>query len=172
MAASSACCRLRKPSPPRTNGHLCGWGWPARSASAVRPRWTAFFFSKRLLPGNTAQRPVRKESLIRAASMCGNDGKCRHFFVKLAEPADDLVRKSHVIVAVPQDQRLSGALFETAFVVDGVTDVKQTPCGREVHENAHAPGVWPRTARRSRYRLCKGQRSRQMSRRALVRIAM
>ena len=58
-----------------------------------------------------------------------NDGKFRHFFVKLAEPADDLVCKSHVIVAVPQEQRLSGALFETALVIDRIAHVKQAPRG-------------------------------------------
>jgi hypothetical protein len=54
-----------------------------------------------------------------------NNGKSRHLFVKLAEPADDLVRKSHVIVAILQDQRFPGALFESAFVIDGVANVKQ-----------------------------------------------
>jgi len=48
-----------------------------------------------------------------------NDGKFRHFFVKLAEPA----------VAVPQEQRLSGALFETALVIDRIAHVKQAPRG-------------------------------------------
>ena len=53
------------------------------------------------------------------------DGKSRHLFVKLAEPADDLVRKSHIIVAVLQDQRFPGALLETSFVINGVANVKQ-----------------------------------------------
>jgi hypothetical protein len=56
-----------------------------------------------------------------------NDGNSRHLFVKLAEPGDDLVRKSHVIVAVLQEQRLCGALLETAFVIDGIANVKQAP---------------------------------------------
>jgi hypothetical protein len=57
----------------------------------------------------------------------GNDGKFRHFFVKLAEPANDLVGKSHIIVAVPQDERFADALLETAFVINGVADLKQAP---------------------------------------------
>ncbi len=61
--------------------------------------------------------------------MRGNDGKTRHFFVQLAEPADDLVCKRHVIVAVPQDQRLPDALLEPALVIDSVADVKQPPRG-------------------------------------------
>jgi hypothetical protein len=67
-----------------------------------------------------------------------NDGKSRHFFVKLAEPADDLVCKRHVTVAVAQDERLADALFETAFVINGVADVKQSPRWSKVYEDAHA----------------------------------
>src|SRR5260370_6076556 len=86
-------------------------------ASAARPRWTAFFFLTRLLPGNAAQRPSGEEFFVRASSMRGNDGKTRHFFVQLAEPADDLVCKRHVLVAVPHDQLLPAALLETALVL-------------------------------------------------------
>src|SRR5436309_3406399 len=79
--------------------------------------------------GSTAQRPARKEFPVRTASMRRNDGESRHFFVKLAEPADYLVRKRHVIVTVLQDQRFRGALLETALVIDGVAHVKQAPRG-------------------------------------------
>ena len=61
--------------------------------------------------------------------MRGNDGKFRHFFVKLAEPANDLVRKRHVIVAVPQDQGFYDTLPESAFVINGVANLKQAPRG-------------------------------------------
>jgi hypothetical protein len=57
--------------------------------------------------------------------MGGDDGQPRHFFMQLAEPADDLVRKCPVIVAVTQDKRFADALLEPALVVHRVANVKQ-----------------------------------------------
>src|SRR5712671_479331 len=98
-----------------------------------------------------------------------NDGKSRHFFVKLAEPADDLVCKRHVTVAVAQDERLADALFETAFVINGVADVKQSPRWSKVYEDAHASRRMAATVRRPPRRPCKDRRSRQKFRTAPVR---
>src|SRR6266851_8871167 len=70
--------------------------------------------------------------------MGGNDGKVRHFFVKFAEFADNLVCKRHVVIAVLQDQGFSDALLESAFVINGVADVKQSPRWSKVYEDAHA----------------------------------
>jgi len=59
--------------------------------------------------------------------MGGNDGESRHLFVKLGEPADDLVRKSPVIIAIAEYERLAGAFFEAALVIDRVAYVEKAP---------------------------------------------
>ena len=58
-----------------------------------------------------------------------NDGKSRHFIVKFAEPTNDLVCKSHVVVAIAQDERLADAPFEPAFVIDGIANIEEAPHG-------------------------------------------
>src|SRR6266853_292909 len=105
MAASSALSLLSKPSLPRTSKHhlvaqtlVC-----APLFSAVRPALDRVFLLVRLLRGNTAQRPAGKEFLVRTPAVRRNDGKARQFFVELAEPADDLVGKRHVVITVAEN---------------------------------------------------------------------
>src|SRR5260370_7130009 len=81
------------------------------------------FLSTRLLSGNTGQGPTGKEFLVCAPPMRRKDGKSRRLFVKLAEPADDLVRKSHIIVPVLQDQRFPASPPEAAFVINASPNV-------------------------------------------------
>src|SRR2546428_4088703 len=100
---------------------------PTFPDSAVRPRWTAFFFLAPLLSGDAAQRPTVKKLDVSAASVSRDDGEFRRFFVQFAKLADDFVGENRVIVTVPQEQRLAHALFESAFVVHRVPNVEQAP---------------------------------------------
>src|SRR5712692_1445403 len=79
-----------------------------------------------LLSRDAAQWSARKEFLVRAAAVGGNDGESRHFFVQLAKLTDDLVGENRVIVTVPQNQRFGDALFKSALIVNSIADVEQT----------------------------------------------
>jgi len=81
------------------------------------PHFSLFSVS---IDSNAAQRSARKEFLVSAAAMGRKNGKPRFFFVEFADPADDLVGESHVIVASCKIRELANAFFETALVVDGI----------------------------------------------------
>src|SRR5207248_1173360 len=74
---------------------------------------------------------VRQRGTRHQAGENGGQGKDDTLFalvtgvVKLAELADDLVRKCPVIVVIAQDERLANALFEPTLLVNGVADVEQ-----------------------------------------------
>src|SRR6266849_8129764 len=93
-------------------------------------RWTAFFFSARLLVRNAALRPAWKEFLVSTAAMRRKDRKSRNFFMQVSEPADNLISDFPGVVAVQQNHELADALFEPALVVNGIANVKQPPFRR------------------------------------------
>lgn len=71
-----------------------------------------------------SERSGGEEFLTGAAAVGGKDRQSRQHLEELADPADNSIRQSRVIVAVAQEQRLSHAVFEAALVVHAVRNVK------------------------------------------------
>ncbi len=72
--------------------------------------------------------------------MRGDDREFGNHRVKLIELGDNFVGASGIVVAVAQEQGFSDAIFEAAFLIDGIADVEQAVMRIEVHEDADAAG--------------------------------
>jgi len=98
-----------------------GGDWPAALLPRSGPAGPRFSFQSGYCPETQLKGPFGKNLLYALRPCAGTMASAGTFSSKLAEPARRSGSQEPCHCRCPQDQRLSGALFETRSSVDAVT---------------------------------------------------